>query len=422
MRTLVETDALSGERGAYRLGHSVDKVQIPATVQVILAARIDRLAPEDKQLLQAAAVIGKDVPLALLEDIAEVDPSALRASLARLQAAEFLFEATLFPNLEYTFKHALTHEVAYGGLLTERKRALHTKWSSPSRQSTPSGSASTPSGLAHHSVRGGLKDKAVAYLNEVGTKALMRSGYREAIGLFEQGLRILDGAPQSQDTLARVVELRTGLGLALAATKGPQAPDVQAFYTRSLGNLPTSQRCTRSIPSPVRIVELPSLRLRSRSCKAAAVELLGPAGDKDGYQRLEAHHAMWTTKINLGRPAESIEHLEYAPLLHDAANQSKWRIYANHDPLVCSHSMGAIAHWALGNFDRARRLASEGVRLAMQIDHPLTRVIATMEAALVFFQCGDADSTRRHAESAMRFGQDFDFPLGESERRLPWRG
>jgi hypothetical protein len=144
-----------------------------------------------------------------------------------------------------------------------------------------------------------------------------------------------------------------------------------------------------------------------------ASELLAAASDKDGYQRLEAHHAMWTTKINLGRPAESIEHLECAPLLYDAANHSKWRIYAFHDPLVCSHSMGAIAHWGLGNFDRARRLAAEGVRVAMQVDHPLTRVIATMQAALVFFQCGDADSTRRHAESAMSFGQGGAFS--------PWR-
>ena len=100
---------------------------MPATVQAVLAARIDRLAPEDKRLLQAAAVIGKDVPYALLQAIAELPEDALRQGLARLQAAEFLYETSLFPDLEYTFKHALTHEVAYGSLLQERRRALHAR-------------------------------------------------------------------------------------------------------------------------------------------------------------------------------------------------------------------------------------------------------------------------------------------------------
>ncbi len=125
VRTLVETGALAGERGDYRLARPFDTIQVPATVQAILAARIDRLPPEDKTLLQTAAVIGKDVPFALLQAISEMPEEALRDGLGRLQAAEFLYETALFPELEYTFKHALTQEVAYGGLLQERRRALH---------------------------------------------------------------------------------------------------------------------------------------------------------------------------------------------------------------------------------------------------------------------------------------------------------
>src|SRR5262249_36159570 len=97
VRTLAETGALVGERGAYRLGKPLAAIQVPATVQAVLAARIDRLAPEDKRLLQAAAVIGKDVPYALLRDVADLAEDALREGLARLQAAEFLYEAALFP-------------------------------------------------------------------------------------------------------------------------------------------------------------------------------------------------------------------------------------------------------------------------------------------------------------------------------------
>src|SRR5262249_52619053 len=92
VRTLVETGVLVGMPGTYRLGQDVTTFQVPATVQAVLAARIDRLSPEDKRLLQSAAVIGKDVPAALLYAIAEVPEAALHQSLSRLQAAEFLYE------------------------------------------------------------------------------------------------------------------------------------------------------------------------------------------------------------------------------------------------------------------------------------------------------------------------------------------
>ena len=146
VRTLVETGALAGERGAYRLTRPVEALQVPATVQTILAARIDRLPPEEKRLLQAASVIGKDVPYALLAAIAEQPEEALRRGLAHLQEAEFLHETQLFPDLEYTFKHALTHEVAYAGLLGERRRDLHARWWPPSSACTPIASSSTWSG------------------------------------------------------------------------------------------------------------------------------------------------------------------------------------------------------------------------------------------------------------------------------------
>src|SRR5262249_56820433 len=127
VRTLVETGVLLGERGAYRLGQALPTIQVPATVQAILAARIDRLPAEDKRLLQTAAVVGTEVSLALLQAIADVTEEALHHGLARLQAAEFLYEVSLFPERAYTFKHALTHEVAYGSLLQERRRGLHAR-------------------------------------------------------------------------------------------------------------------------------------------------------------------------------------------------------------------------------------------------------------------------------------------------------
>ena len=121
----METKALVGERGRYRLTPPVQAIQVPPTVQVMLAARIDRLPPEAKRLLQIASVVGKDLPFAVLQAIADRPGEALRRGLDRLQAAEFLYETGLYPEREYSFKHALTHEVTYAGLLQERRRELH---------------------------------------------------------------------------------------------------------------------------------------------------------------------------------------------------------------------------------------------------------------------------------------------------------
>ena len=127
VRTLVETGVFVGEPGAYRLAQPLQSIQVPATVQAVLAARIDRLPPEEKWLLQTAAAIGTDVPIPLLQAIAELPEATLHRSLAHMQAAEFLYETSLFPERVYTFKHALTHEVAYGSLLQERRRLLHAR-------------------------------------------------------------------------------------------------------------------------------------------------------------------------------------------------------------------------------------------------------------------------------------------------------
>jgi len=127
VRTLVEAKLLAGERGNHRLAGPIDSTQLPATVRAVLAARIDRLPPDEKRMLQSAAVIGKDVPLVLLQAVAEPSKEEISRGLIRLQAAEFLYETNLFPEVEYTFKHALTHEVAYGSLLQDRRRALHAR-------------------------------------------------------------------------------------------------------------------------------------------------------------------------------------------------------------------------------------------------------------------------------------------------------
>ena len=171
VRALAETGVLAGERGAYRLARAAPVVQLPGTVQAILAARIDRLPPEEKSLLQSASVVGKDVPLAQLRAISGLAEDVLARGLTHLQSAEFIYEARLFPEVEFTFKHALTHEVAYASLLHERQRALHAQIVDAIEGLYPNALAEHRDRLVHHAFRGGLWSKAVTYLRDLGEVA-----------------------------------------------------------------------------------------------------------------------------------------------------------------------------------------------------------------------------------------------------------
>jgi tetratricopeptide (TPR) repeat protein len=211
VQTLLETGALVGEQGAHQLARPIDTVEVPATVQAVLAARIDRLSPADKALLQTASVVGKDVPLGLLQAIAELGEDELHAAIGRFQAAEFLYEAGIFPDLEYTFKHALTHDVTYGTLLQERRRALHARIVQTIEALYPDRLAEHVDRLAHHAFRGEVWEKAVAYLRQAGVSAEARSAHRAAVAWFEQALSALHEMPATRETQEQSIDVRIAL-------------------------------------------------------------------------------------------------------------------------------------------------------------------------------------------------------------------
>jgi predicted ATPase len=207
VQTLVETQVLVGKPGTYRLAQSLPTIQVPATVQAVLAARIDRLSPEDKRLLQTAAVIGTEVPLPLLQAIAELPEEVLYRSLAYLQAAEFLYETRLFPEHEYTFKHALTHEVAYGSLLQERRRTLHARIVEVLERLHADRLAEQVERLAHHASRGEAWNKVLLYARQAGLRGLDCSAYVQAGAYFDQALEALTRLPETRETIEQHCDL-----------------------------------------------------------------------------------------------------------------------------------------------------------------------------------------------------------------------
>ena len=211
VRALAGTHVLDGARGSYRLASPLSSVEIPPTVQAVLAARIDALPAAERRLLHEAAVIGHDAPFSLLHAICGLTEDQLRRLLDHLQSAEFLYVTQLFPDLQYTFKHALTHDVAYSGVLHERRRDIHARVVDAIEKLYADRLGEQVERLAQHSVRAELQEKAVTYLRQAGGRAAARSALPDARAWFEQALSILKGLPESQATLEQAFDIRLEL-------------------------------------------------------------------------------------------------------------------------------------------------------------------------------------------------------------------
>jgi tetratricopeptide (TPR) repeat protein len=356
VRALVETGVLGGEWGAYRLDTALQTLQVPATVQAVLAARIDRLPPEEKRLLQTAAVIGNEVPLPLLQTIVELPEAALHRGLAHLQAAEFLYETRLFPEPDYTFKHALTHEVAYGSLLLERRRVLHACLVEALEGLAPERVAEQVERLTHHALRGEVWDKAVTYCQQAGARAHDRAAFREAVAAFEQALQALAHLPESSDTRVLALDLRLAVDLPLTAL---------GEHGRRLALLGEAEILARALDDRARLGRV--------LVRMAAV--LRVTGDHDGA-------------IVVGRQA-----LARAAALGDSALQ-----------VQASHTLGLVYH-AIGDFGRAAELLRQNVEAADRASGTPTtalRIESRAWLARTLSALGAFAEGRRHGEEALR--------------------
>ena len=400
VRTLVETGVLIGERGAYRAARELPSIPVPATVQAVLAARIDRLPPAEKSLLQAAAVIGKNVPFTILEAIAA--EGELRQGLAHLQAAEFLYETSLFPELEYTFKHALTHDVAYASLLQQRRRDLHARIVTAIEELPADRQAEHVDQLAHHALRGEVWDKAVMYLRRAGAKATARSAYREAVSCFEQALQALGHLPRSHDTTALAIDLRLDLRTALTPL---------GQYREILGLLGEAEALARDLHDDRRlglVVADMSARLRNTGDHAGALEagrractIAASLLDRDlqfeaTYRLAQAHFAVGDFVRSVDLLQQTVDTLGGGPMPEDS---SLPRYLA-----AWPRAWLALGLANLGRFADARALGEEAVRIADSADHPHSVIEARaalgrvhlgkgeLERAIALFESGLAPS------------------------------
>ncbi|MBI3455307.1 MAG: AAA family ATPase [Candidatus Rokubacteria bacterium] len=416
VRTLVETKVLVGDRGAYRFAKALPSIQVPATVQAVLAARIDRLPPEDKQLLQSAAVIGKDVPLPLLQAIAELPEDALSRGLTHLQAAEFLYEASLFPEPEYTFKHALTHQVAYQSLLQDRQRVLHARILGAMERLYADRVTEQVEWLAHHALQGGVRDKAVRYLREAGAKAVARSANREAVGFFEQALAVLEQLPESRETLTEALEVRMSLGPALLAIKGAAAPEVELSYARARELCDRLEDATWLFPALWGLWYVNYSRGQVRTARELGERLLAVAESRqDSTLLIEAHHTLWATLVGMGDAVAAQAHLERGLALYDRQeHRSLAFVYGAHDPGACCRWFSGMVLWKLGYPDQGIQRAQEALSLARELGHPLTTAMALYFTAWFHYFRGEHQTAADGAEAARALAATYGFSVWEA--------
>src|SRR5262249_39676431 len=157
--------------GEIRLATPLASLRIPLTVQIILASRIDRLPADEKDLLQTGAVIGTEFSLCVARAVSGKSDDDMNRMLNDLQIAEFIYEQPAPGDVDYTFKHALTHDVAYKSLLTERRKLLHGLIGKAIESLYPDRLEDHLTELAHHFDRGGNALKAVDYLGRTGIRA-----------------------------------------------------------------------------------------------------------------------------------------------------------------------------------------------------------------------------------------------------------
>jgi len=423
VQTLAEEQILGGERGHYRLERAPTALRLPPTVQGVLAARIDRLPAAEKELLQTLAVIGKEFAFSLLRQVAAQPEEELYRGLSYLQGAEFIYEQMAFPEMEYTFKHALTHEVAYNSVLSERRRLLHERTGQGIEKVYRYRLEDHYSELSQHYRRSGNTPKAVEYLQLAGQQAAQRSAYAEAVTHLTTALELLQTLPDTPERTQRELTLRITLGAPLIATKGWAAPEVESVYTQA------RELCQQVGETPQLFSVLVGLwafylvRAELQTARELGEQILRLAQSvQDPALLLSAHYVLGNTLPLLGEFASARVHVERGITLYDPQQHHSLAFIYGEDPGVICLTWAASSLWCLGYPDQARTRINEALTLAQDLSHPFSLAEALLFAALLhqLRQEGHAAQERIEAMIALSTEQGFAYVLANGTLLQGW--
>jgi predicted ATPase len=385
--------------GTVKLARSMNAVKVPATVQAVLASRIDRLSAQDKELLQTLAMLGREFPLQLVRQVTLTPDDELEHRLLRLQAGEFIYEQPASGDVEYIFKHTLTQEVAYNTLLIERRRLLHERTGVVIESMFAEQLEDHLDELAHHYSRSDNVTKAVDYLGRAGQQAAQRSAYVDAISRLAAAIELLRRRPDSPERTQRELLLQLSLGPVLSAVKSWAAPEVESAYARArelcdrLGDPP------ELFPAVLGMGNMHLLRGELRKAFELAEQLLRLAqSSHDPVLPLYAEWAWGATSYFIGEFSVASEHLENAISLYDPGQPLTLR-YGGADARVRCMSMAAWTRWQLGYPDQALKRGDEAIASAQALSHPLSVAWAQFFAGFLRQLRREASAAQETAES-----------------------
>jgi class 3 adenylate cyclase/tetratricopeptide (TPR) repeat protein len=399
-QALAETGSLAGEKGAFRLVRPEVELRLPTTVQAVLAARIDRLAEREKQVLQTAAVIRQRVHRAgpAPRGGAIRDRPRCRAPEAHRRGVRLRGGALSASG------------VAYKSLLNERRLTLHEHVAVAIAAIFQGRLEEHLSELAHHYSHSRNTEKAIKYSQLAGQWAVQHSANAEAIRHLNTALDLLRSLPDSLERTRRELDLQIALGTPLMATRGFAVPEVGAAYDRAL------ELCRKIGDTPELFPVLFGLsasylaRAEHNKARVLAEQLFSLAQRVgDPVLLLHAHHALGAAFLWLGQPTLAREHWDNAIALYDPERDCPHAFAYGRDPGVASRAYAALALWHLGYPDQALKRSSEALALARKIDHPLSLAWALFFAALLHGLRREWPMAEKHAEATVALSAEQGF-------------
>jgi predicted ATPase len=381
-------------------------------VQAILAARIDRLPPNEKDLLQTLAVLGTEFQVSLVRAVTARSDDALNLMLGNLQLAEFIYEQPAIGDIEYSFKHALTQEVAYNSVLIERRKQLHERAGLALESMFVEQLDDHLGDLAHHYSHSDNAAKAVEYLERAGQQALQRSVYAGALSSLSAALNLLHRLPDSPERIQRELLLQMAVGPALIAIKGRAAPEVERAYTRArelcelLGDPP------ELFPALLGLWYVLLLRAELRTAYELAEQLLRRAQSAHNPALLlYARYALGVTSFRMGELLPAREHLETAISLYDPERHRPLIFrYLGVDAGVYCLSYAAWTLWHLGYPDQALSRGNGALALAQGLSLPLSLAFAEFFFGELCQSRGEVSAAQETAESLIALCAEHEFP------------
>ncbi len=373
---------------------------------------MDRLPAVEKALLQRAAVIGKDLPFSLLQAIADVPTPRLDAGLKHLQTAEFLYELRGVPEPAFTFKHALTQDVAYQSLLTSTRQQVHQQIAQALVERFPETVETQPELLAHHYTEAGLIEQALPYWHRAGDHATQHVANPEAIGHFNQALELLATLPDTPERVQHALTLYVALAERLEVTKGMGNPDVERAYTRA------RELCLQTEDSPLLDQVLMGLfsvhynRSELPQARELAEQLLSRAQcQHDPFLLLTSYRFLGHVLFEAGEIVSAHARCAQGNALYDLRLHPQQQLYdpGFHDASTRCRAYGSRPLWHLGYADQALARSQEALTLAQELARPFGLACVLVYVACIHQHRREVQAARERAEAAITLCREHGF-------------